>query len=251
LENSVQICNDDLYCFSVEKKFKSRKNKVFLLKSSKPGEKSKYLVQKEYSYPARMPGEVKMLRLLKEKGVPVPQIYGTGENYILLEYLEGPLFADFFFWQESVSGSENSSLIGPAYQLIYSLCRWFKDFYTATREIAGKQIIMGDVNLRNFIIREKIYGIDLEECREGRIEEDIGSFCAYALTYWPSFTSWKMAMVGELMRVLTTELDLDKELVKKEVQRELLIIAERRGTFQEIVKFLVANLLERSVHFAW
>jgi tRNA A-37 threonylcarbamoyl transferase component Bud32 len=80
----------------VEKKFKSRKNNVFLLKSGKPGEKIKYLVQKEYSYPARMPGEVKMLRLLKEKGVPVPQIYGTGENYILLEYLEGPLFADFF-----------------------------------------------------------------------------------------------------------------------------------------------------------
>lgn len=250
LESSAQICRKDLFCYSVEKKFISRKNNVFLVKTSKPGEKEKYLVHKKYSRPGRMPGEIEMLCLLKGKGVPVPQIYNTGENYILLEYLEGPLFLDFFCWQESISGSESSSLKEPAYQSIYSLCRWFKDFYTASREITGRQLIMGDVNLRNFIIREKIYGIDLEECREGKIEEDIGSLCAYALTYSPSFSSWKMAMTGELFQILTGELGLDKDLVKKEIQKELLVIAGRRGTANEMVKLLVGNLLEKSMHFA-
>lgn len=249
LENSARICRDDLFCLSVEKKFTSRKNNVFLVRTNKPSEKGKYLVYKKYSCQGRMLREIEMLRLLKEKGVPVPQIYGTGGDYILLEYLDGPVFLDHFCWLESISGSESSFLREPAYQSIYSLCRWFKNFYIASREIAGRQLIMGDVNFRNFIVREKIYGIDLEECREGKIEEEVGSLCAYALTYTPSFTVWKMAMVGELLRVLTDELDLNKELVKKEIKKELLVLAGRRGTVKETVKLLASNLLEKNIHF--
>ncbi len=249
LENSARNFIKVMRCFSVEKKFISRKNNVYLVKTNKPGNKNKYLVCKEYSRPDRMPEERKMLSLLKEKGAPVPEIYGGGDHYILLEYLEGPLFADFFFWQESVSGSESNFLTGPAYQSIYSLCCWFKDFYAASRAIAGKQLIMGDVNFRNFIIRERIYGIDFEECREGKIEEDLGSLCAFGLTYWPPFTPWKMAMIGELFQIFSSEFCLDKELVKQELQRELLFLSSRRGVLQETVKLLVGNLLETSAHF--
>lgn len=248
-ESSARIYIDALYCFSVEKKFISRKNSVFLVKTSHPDEKEKYLVCKKYSRPASMPGEIKMLCLLKKKGVPVPQIYGTGEDYILLEYLEGPLFLDYFCRQESIGGSESRSLNESAYQSIYSLCHWFKGFYRASREIAGKQLIMGDVNFRNFIMREKIYGIDLEECREGKIEEEVGSLCAFALTYDPSFTLWKMAMIGELIRVFTGELKLDKGLVKKEIKKELLVIAARRGTVKEMAQLIESRLLEKSIRF--
>ncbi len=247
LEGSSQIYKKDFYSFSVEKKFISKKNNVFLVKTNEPGEK--YLVQKIYSCPEKMPGEVEMLCLLKEKGVAVPQIFGTGENYVLLEYLEGPLFLDFFCWQENICGPDRSSLKGPAYQTIYSLCSWFKSFYTASRAITGRQYIMGDVNFRNFIIREKIYGVDLEECREGKIEEDIGNLCAYALTYSPTFSSWKMAMTGKLLQILISELDLDKELVKKEIQKGLLFIAGIRGTLHEMAKIPVNKLLEKSMRF--
>lgn len=250
LDNSTQISNKDLYCFSVEKKFTSRKNNVFLVKTNSPDQTQKYLVCKEYSRPDRMSEEIKMLSLLKEKGAPVPKIYGAGDNYILLEYLGGPLFADYFFWQESVSGSDNSSLKGPTYQSIYSLCCWFKDFYAMSRAIAGKQLIMGDVNFRNFIIRERIYGIDFEECREGKLEEDIGSLCAFGLTYSPPFSPWKIVMIGELFQIFSSELGLDKELVKQEIQKELLFLSKRRGVLQETLKLLVGNLLESSIYFS-
>lgn len=249
LENSALNCSKRMRCFSVEKKFTSRKNNVFLVKTNKSDNKKKYLVCKKYSRPERMPEEIKMLSLLKEKGAPVPAIYATGDDYVLLEYLEGPLFADFFFWQESVSGSGSHSLAGPAYQSIYSLCCWFKVFYAASRAITGKQLIMGDVNFRNFIIRERIYGIDFEECREGKIEEDLGSLCAFGLTYWPPFTPWKMAMIGELFQIFSSEFRLDKELVKQELQKELLFLSKRRGALQETVKLLLGNLLETSAHF--
>ncbi|MDN5365780.1 MAG: hypothetical protein PWP44_983 [Thermacetogenium sp.] len=242
-ENPASIDNDFL-CFSVEKKFISRKNSVFLVKAGGPGATERYLVCKKYSRPERMAGEAEMLRLLKEKGVSVPQIYGTGKDYILTEYLEGTLLLDRYCLLES-SGSDGGSPGEPASRLLRDLCRWFKGFYQASREIAGRQLIMGDVNFRNFIVREKIYGIDLEECREGEIEEDVGSLCAYALTYTPSFTLWKMALVREMLWLFAAELGLDQEFLKREVKKELLVLAGRRGTLAEMKKLLAGNLLEK------
>ena len=108
---------------------------------------------------------------------------------------------------------------------------------------------MGDVNFRNFIIREKVYGIDLEECREGEIEEDIGSLCAYGLTYSPTFTPWKMIMIGTLFQILCSEFNLDKELVRKKIYQELLILARRRGELKETIKFLAKRPLD-DINFA-
>lgn len=246
LENA-QISFNHLASFSVEKKIESRKNDIFLLRTSKEGGKEKYLVYKKNSQPDKMSREIEMLHLLKGKGVAVPQIFGTGENYILMEYLEGPLFLNFFCWQENISGPVGSLLKAPAYQAIYSLCNWFSVFYAASREVTGRQIIMGDVNFRNFIIREKIYGLDLEECREGKIEEDIGSLCAFALTYSPSFTPWKIIMVKEMFRILSSELGLDKELLKQEIQRELLAISVKRKTIHEMMKFQMLDVLDNCI----
>ncbi|MGI5875268.1 MAG: hypothetical protein ACOX6X_00390 [Dethiobacteria bacterium] len=251
LTNPAQT-GEGLYRFTVEKEFISRKNNVYLVKANSRhafAGKQRLLVYKEYTRPGRLPKEVKMLQKLREKGVAVPQIYEIGDNYILLEYLEGPLFLAYYCWQESISGSESSSLKDPAYQAIYSLCSWFKEFYTAVHEITGKQYIMGDINFRNFIIREKIYGIDMEECREGRKEEDIGSLCAYALTYSPNFTLWKIAMTGELFQIFVDELGLDKKLVKEEMLKELFVIAQRRGIVYERINPLVDKLLEYSFNF--
>lgn len=109
---------------------------------------------------------------------------------------------------------------------------------------------MGDVNFRNFIIREKIYGLDLEECREGKIEEDIGSLCAFALTYSPSFTPWNIAMAKEMFRILSSELGLDKELLKQEIQREILAISIKRKTIHETMRFQMLDLLDDCVFLA-
>lgn len=236
--------------FIIEQKFISRKNNVFLVAVCKDGEKDKYIVQKKYSRPDRMSGEVKMLSMLKKKGVAVPRIFGKGENYLLLEYLKGQLFLDYYCRQENMAGSESSAIAEPVCRAILSLCSWFKDFYAATKEIAGRQLIMGDVNFRNFIIgrKGKVYGIDLEECRQGKIEEDFGSLCAYALTYSPTFTPWKWTIVRRLIKLFCLEFNLDKELIKKEIQKELFIMAERRGTLDEIANLPLPDLLEKSIN---
>ena len=239
----------DLSCYTVERKIESRRNDVFLLKASKTGATSEFLIYKKYSEPDKIEREQEMLSLLHSRGVAVPQVYGTGDGYILLEYLDGPLFLDFFCWQENTGASMGGSLHGTSYQTIYSLCSWFKDFYAVSREDPARQLIMGDVNFRNFLIREKVYGMDLEECREGKIEEDVGSLCAFALTYSPPFTPWKTTMVGEMFRVFCGELQLEQELLREEIKKSLLQIAQRRQMDSEAEKLQLHNFLEKEINF--
>jgi Ser/Thr protein kinase RdoA (MazF antagonist) len=238
----------DLSCYTVERKIESRRNDVFLLKASKTGIKDEFLIYKKYSEPDKIEREKEMLSLLHSRGVAVPRIHGSGDGYVLLEYLDGPLFLDVFCWQENTRASVGGSLHGPSYQTIYSLCSWFKDFYAATREGGVRQLIMGDVNFRNFIVRERVYGIDLEECREGKVEEDVGSLCAFALTYSPSFSPWKMTMVGEMFRVFCGELQLDQELLKEEIKNSLLMIVQRRQMDNEAEKLQLLSFLEKNIN---
>ncbi len=239
----------DLGGFVIEKKFISRKNNVFLVRGSSPDTEDELMVQKKYSLSYRMAAEAKMLSILKMKGVAVPGILARGENYLLLEYLQGELFLDHYCRLEDIDGPANNALGEPAIRAVCSLCSWFKDFYRAMREISGRQLIMGDVNFRNFILggQGKIFGIDLEECREGKIEEDFGSLCAYALTYSPTFTSWKWSMASRLFKVFCCEFNLDKELVKKGIRDELFIMAGRRGTLDEIAGIPLTFLLEKNI----
>jgi hypothetical protein len=238
--------NIDLPGYVVEKKFTSRKNSVFLVKNMLASAEPQYLVYKKYAYPERMPGEVAMLRVLQAEGIAVPQVYEENKDYILLEYLEGPLLLDCYTRQEGISGSYSDYLDEPTHRLIHLLCRWFKDFYKVVHSIRDQQLLMGDVNFRNFImVKGKIYGIDLEEWREGRIEKEIGSLCAFALTYDPTFTRWKLAMVRELLKVFIGDLNLDKKMLQKAVEQELVFLGQIRGTAEEYDSFLAGDLFAK------
>ena len=66
--------------YTVEKKFTSRKNSVYLIKREKASDMPMYLVCKKYTYPDRMATEVEMLSLMKSKGVAVPKYIGKTKN---------------------------------------------------------------------------------------------------------------------------------------------------------------------------
>lgn len=223
------MISSELSGYKIEKNFTSKKNNVYLLKTKKTGGTNEYLVYKKYSCPRRMQKEIEMLSLLKEEGLPVPRILTTGEDYIGLEYLQGTLLLDHYCYLENAQGSLSQSPDESSYIFIYELLSWFKKFYQVTGKITGTTIIMGDVNLRNFILKEVIYGIDFEESRESSIAEEIGSLCAFALTYDPAFTPWKTALVSEMQRIFAEELNLDMELLKKETSGQLSFLARIRG----------------------
>jgi len=229
----------------VKYRFSSKRNCVCLSKNG-----PEHLVVKVYAQPGtNLKKEKEMLLELKKRGVAVPRIVEADHESITMEYLDGPLLLDIFEQQEKLAGSQGKSLAEPVYLAIHSLCRWLMDFYDAARNIGGEQIILGEVNFRNFIIKEQIFGIDFEQCRHGQIEEDIGKLCAFALTYSPPFTPWKIAAAGELFKILCGELNLDKERVRKEILKELLAIAMRRNSMPEMLQSMIELFLHSSTEF--
>ncbi len=165
--------------------------------------------------------EKDLLHMLKNSGVNVPSIIKSEDNVLYLEDLGERTLLD---WYEE---SEKRNILDET--VIYELCSWLKAFYNATFDCCNEQIILYDVNFRNFIIRgSKIYGIDFEQSKEGYISEDAGKLSAYALTYDPAMTEWKINFRSILIDILSRELNIRKEIIIEEEKRELSAMEKRR-----------------------
>ncbi len=75
---------------------------------------------------------------------------------------------------------------------------------------------------------DNIYGLDFEDCREGLPEQDIGRFCAFLLTYIPSFTPFKINAARQAFGTISRGLGLNRKTVLMEIEKELTAISRRR-----------------------
>lgn len=202
-----------------EIKLKSKRNNVFRIVE----DEGTYILKKFENHENYI-REKEVLSILKKEGVNVPSIIKAEENYLYLEDLGEVNFLDWYEEQEKNNALDIS--------MVYELCSWFKDFYSAVFEFYKKQFILYDVNFKNFIICEnKVYGIDFEQVKPGHIEEDAGRLSAFALTYNPSMTEWKMDFRNILINILSNELNIEKEKIISEENKELAAIKKRRGVF--------------------
>lgn len=202
-----------------EIKLKSKRNNVFRIVE----DEGTYILKKFENHENYI-REKEVLSILKKAGVNVPSIIKAEENYLYLEDLGEVNFLEWYEEQE-----KNNAL---NISMVYELCSWFKDFYSAVFEFYKKQFILYDVNFKNFIICEnKVYGIDFEQVKPGHIEEDAGRLSAFALTYNPSMTEWKMDFRNILINILSNELNIEKEKIISEENKELAAIKKRRGVF--------------------
>lgn len=169
-----------------------------------------------------MKRETDNLNLLKKFDINVPEIMSIENNTVALEDLGDLTLLDWYVQIEIDNSCDYKGII-------IKLCMWLKKFYDVTGIYYKKQVILYDVNFRNFIIKNgKIYGIDFEKSCEGKIESDLGKIVAYALTYNPIMTEWKLKFADELINMLSIELKVNKKLIIKEKEKELKKIIERR-----------------------
>lgn len=205
--------------YQLRKKFTSKKNKVYLIRTVTTESESKDYVRKEMG--SKLTKEAAFLLKLRERGVCVPELYQSGPDYLILEYLPGPTLLEIYCRLESEQA--DLSEVNPLFQ---GLSNWLLDFYRSY----DYKFILGDINFRNFIVLEKnkIFGLDFEDCRKGAVEEDIGKLCAFGLTYRPVFTNWKLRVITLLFQDLTEKLSLDRELTRLKLKEELAEIGKRR-----------------------
>ena len=202
-----------------EIKLRSKRNNVFRIV-----EDEGIYILKKFENHENYIREKEVLSILKKAGINVPSIIKAEENYLYLEDLGEVNFLDWYEEQEKNNALDIS--------MVYELCSWFKDFYSAVFEFYKKQFILYDVNFKNFIICDnKVYGIDFEQVRPGHIEEDAGRLVAFGLTYNPSMTEWKMNFRNIFIDILSNELNIEKEKIISEENKELAAIKKRRGAF--------------------
>lgn len=172
--------------------------------------------------------EKEILSIMKKEGANVPDIIKSSHNVLLMEDLGEETLLNWYENLEKQNSNEYDCIL-------LKLCAWLKKFYSITFAHYNEQFILQDVNFRNFIIKNnEIYGIDFEQSCPGNIETDAGKLTAYALTYDPYMTKWKIDFRNKFIDVLSKELNLDKNLIYNEEKNEIKSIEKRRQiTFEK------------------
>jgi len=117
--------------------------------------------------------------------IPKPFELDEENNVIVMHYIMGENLCD-------IVNDENTTFAEKE-RLIIFLAEWFVQFHSFFKDESGF-IIRGDSTLRNFILTDKIWGVDFEESRHGKPIEDIAGMCASILSTDPMFTSEKFKL---------------------------------------------------------
>lgn len=154
--------------------FPSRKNKVYLVERE-----GWRLVLKVYEND-RCWNEAEALRSAKGACIAVPDIIESGDRALLLELIPGR--------------SVNNYLGAPGMEeKVLGVAGWLAAYHRAFR--SGNLVrIKSDAIFKNFIVSDRIYGIDFELSCMGRPEEDVGEAMAYLLDTDPMFTEEKFSL---------------------------------------------------------
>ena len=117
----------------------------------------------------------------------IPSIYEMDENnnVLITSYITGENLCDIV--------NDKKTTISEKKRLMILLAEWFFEFHNHFKTEEQFRI-RGDSTLRNFILTDRIWGVDFEESRMGRVIEDIAGMCSSILSTDPMFTSEKFEL---------------------------------------------------------
>lgn len=164
----------------VHKRFKSKKNIVYLLSIEEKivvmkwfKNRAKDYMQKEYELLSQTQTSFRKPQVIKKN---------DEHNFLLLHYINGSNVCDLIN-DYHVSSQRKT-------EIIRHLSNWFAQFHQTYYKNVYT-MIHGDANLRNFLFKNDIYGLDFEEVKQGKPVEDIADIYASILTTDPGYTKEK------------------------------------------------------------
>ena len=167
----------------VHNNFKSKKNTVAYVTLKEKPRILKWFVP---GLKKQMDVECSVLKKGASK-LNIPSIYEVDKenNVIIMSYIIGENLCDLI--------NDKNTSFNEKQRLMILLAEWFTNFHNHFKTI-DEFYIRGDSTLRNFILTDRIWGVDFEEFRTGRPVEDIAGMCASILTTDPMFTSEKFKL---------------------------------------------------------
>jgi hypothetical protein len=216
----------DIASYHCRERFASKKNEVALYTFINSQGQAWDWVVKKYCQPQSSNKEAEILTVLYTAGLTVPKLIAAADNYLVLEYIKGQ---NLLTWcEEQEKKTQGQTITQEVVTVLEQLAAWFVNCYRILDDFYGYSIALNDVNLRNFIAAERIYGLDFEDCRAGTKVEDMGKFCAFALTYDPAFTFWKYQFILAVKDIIIKRLELPWNAVFLEMGKELQRMSQRR-----------------------
>jgi len=164
----------------IQKEFNSKKNTVAYVTFKGKPRVFKWFVP---GYKNNMLNEYSILKKGASK-LNIPTVYEVDKknNVIIMDYIIGENLCDII--------NNKDTTFDEKKRLMVLLAEWFNDFHNFYKK-EDEFRIRGDPNLRNFILTDRIWGVDLEESRNGNPAEDVAGMCASILTTDPMFTDEK------------------------------------------------------------
>ena len=219
-----------------QRELKSKKNKVaYVLLDSKPRVVKLFLP----GYKNNLQNEYNVLKKGYSKlNVPTPFEIDNKNNILILSYISGTNLCDV------INSDKKEGFNNP--EILRLLAIWFFKFHEFFKT-DNYHIIRGDSSLRNFIYNTQIWGVDFEESRKGKPEEDIAEMCVSILTTDPMFTADKVKLCKKFISFYE---DISKKKLTKietEISYSLLNKIQFRENQSDIFKKYATQIREKGL----
>ncbi len=218
----------------IQKDFKSKKNTVcYVIFNGKP------VVLKWFApgFKKNMKTEYSVLkRCSSVVGTPVPLEVDEKNHVILMSYIIGNNLCDII--------NDEKTSIDKKKDHMLNLAKWFFKFHNHFRSNDSFHI-RGDSILRNFIFTDRIWGVDFEESRIGKPEEDIAGICSSILSTNPMFTKWKFLLCKEFIDYYEEFASWSLNDINSEIAYALLEKIQFRPEDEDILREYSSKIKER------
>lgn len=234
---SELIQNVDKYKEAVVQiRLKSKKNTVAYVTMNEKPRILKWFVP---GLKKQMKAEYEVLKEGSTK-LNIPTIHEMDEenNVLITGYITGENLCDVI--------NDEKIPISEKQKLIVLLAKWFADFHEHFKT-EDQFRIHGDPTLRNFILNDRIWGVDFEESRMGLPSEDIAGACASILSTDPMFTKEKFELCKLFLESYT---ELAPERIKNisnEIAYALLEKIQWRPNDEEILREYSKKIREKGL----
>lgn len=196
----------------VQGRFTSKRNEVVPVRTG-----DGLCVIKRFARMSDAENEQAVYALLSGSGLRTPELLTANGSELRLSYVPGLTFTELLERQEQSGIAQLEAWD--------ALAAWLARFFGKTG------LVIGDCNLRNFILCEngEVCGLDFESCRTGDFLAMAGSVCAFAALYRPEKTRLKTEISEFLQSRLAEYGGLPPSALAQETYRqESLILARRR-----------------------
>ncbi len=170
----------------------------------------------------RSENEYRALQDAYNAGIPVPRPVARSDRSILMQYVEGRTVNDLV---DEGAGAEP----------VMGVASWLARFHRTFLRSGGEVTIKSDAIFKNFIVADRIYGIDFELSRPGRPEEDVGETISFLLDTYPMFTDEKYKLAFAFINRYQDESGIVLQDVESSIAKSLIEAARFRPGQQELI----------------